>query len=232
MASARRRASRTSVKSRCSTTSTPRPRRSWGQVRILFSLDANSANHIQTNHINSDRDFRSLVRILQRPEYGPATPEDSPGKTNAVGWGTLAPALDDSGQPLKNLKGTHAGRIEYIPVFHPDIQAAAGQLVARITGGVKDDHTLGADVTGLKPKVTDPPNPALAGLMWNRQDGSSSVQNGIGGSLANTMTLKQVGPQNGLEISATVSGSPEPAGRSRWCSTTGTSDSLAFISSS
>ena len=72
--------------------------------------------------------------------------------------------------------------------------AFAGQLVARITGAVKDDHTLGADVTGLKPKVTDPPNPALAGLMWNRQDGSSSVQSGIGGSLASTMTLKQVGP--------------------------------------
>jgi hypothetical protein len=174
----------------------------------LFSLDANSANHIQTNHINSDGDFRSLVRILQRPEFGPATPEESPGKTNAVGWGTLTPALDDSGQPLKNLKGTHAGRIEYIPVLHPAILGFAGQVVARITGAVKDDHTLGADVTGLKPKVTDPPNPALAGLMWNRQDGSSSVQSGIGGSLASTMTLKQVGPQNGLEISATVSGSP------------------------
>ena len=179
----------------------------------LFSLDPGSANHIQTNHINNDPDTQSLAEALKQSQFGPATPEQSPGKTNAVGWGTLTPVINDAnGLPFKNTKGTHAGRNQYIPVFHPDIIQFAGQAVGRIAGKVKDDPSVGVDVTALNPQPGDPPNPALAGAMWARHDGSSAVALGAGqgGAPSPVMTLTQVGPQNGLQVTPTVT---QPSGQ-------------------
>ena len=65
---------------------------------------------------------RSLSRSTDRPLRS-----NHQGKTNAVGWGTLTPVINDAtGLPFKNTKGFHAGRIEYLPVFHPDIVQFAG----------------------------------------------------------------------------------------------------------
>ena len=199
----------------------------------LFSLDPGTGNHIHTNHINNDPDTESLAQALALPQYRPATPEQSPGKTNAVGWGTLTPVINDAtGLPFKNTKGFHAGRIEYLPVFHPDIVQFAGQAAARIASNVKDDPTLGADVTGLHPQPGDPPNPALAGAMWSRRDGSSSVDQSVrAGDPGAVMTLSQLGPQNGLEVTPTVTGTRSHH-RSRWSWRTGTSASWGSGSSS
>ena len=183
-----------------------------GAAPDVCSLDPNSAAHIQTNYIANDPDVKTLARALGRTQYGPATPEATAGKTNAVGWGTLTPVIDDStGLPFKNVKGTHAGRIQYQPVFHPDIVAFASGAVASLSSQVKDDPALGADITGLIPKPTDPPNAALTGTMWARHDGASVVDQSPGATAtlgdAVSMTLKQSGPQNGLQVSATLSGS-------------------------
>jgi len=178
-----------------------------GSSPDLFSLDSGSANHIHTNHINNGDDAQALAQYLATPQFGPATPQQGSG-TNAVGWGTLIPVIDDATKlPFKNTKGTHAGRNQYIPVFHPDI----AQFVADATDisfQVKDDATLGADVTGLNPESNDPPDPALAGAMWARRDGSSSVIQAPGGPQAGDaiMTLVHQGPQNGLEVMPTVTG--------------------------
>jgi len=170
----------------------------------LFSLDAGTAAHIQTNHLDTDT-VRTLARALGESKYGPATPEEKPGVTNAIGWGTLTPVVNDAGVTFKNTKGTHAGRNQYIPVFHPDIVAYAGQQVARFSSNVKDDTTIGVDVTQLDPQPGDPPNPALAGMMWARRDGSTSVDlGGTGAGPAQVMTLKQIGPQNGLTVTPTI----------------------------
>ncbi len=119
---------------------------------------------------------------------------------------------DQTGLPFKNTKGTHAGRNQYIPVFHPLIAQLAGQMAARISSQVKDDPTVGVDVTALNPKVTDPPNPALAGAMWARHDGSSSVDQtpGVQAGDSAVMVLTQQGPQNGLEVEPTVTGTGQP----------------------
>jgi hypothetical protein len=183
----------------------------------LFSLEPNSANNIHTNHIANDEAAKTLARALSRPEYGPATPEQTPGKTNAVGWGTLTPIIDDTtGMPFKNIKGTHAGRIQYQPVFHPDIVSFASQAVGRITISAKDDSSLGADITSLVPNPNDPPNPALTGVMWARHDGSTFVDQSPGSPQVRdpsaVMTLKQIGPQNGLQATVTLaqeSGRPQ-----------------------
>jgi len=180
----------------------------------LFSLDTRSASHIHTNHINNDPDIGSLARVLREQRFGPAAPEISPGVPNEIGWGTLTPVIDEqTGLPFKNTKGTHARRNQYIPVFHPLIAQLAGQMVARLSSQVKDDPTIGADVTALNPQPTDPPNPALAGTMWARHDGSSSVDQAPGtvqtGDSA-VMVLTQQGPQNGLEVTPTVTGAGQP----------------------
>ena len=179
----------------------------------LFSLDPGSGNHIHTNHINKhNSDVENLAELLGVRMFGPATPEQSPGKTNDTGWGTLTPVVNDAGSPLKNTQGFHAGRIQYIPVFHPDIAQVVGQAAARIAQSVKDDPSVGFDVTGLNPQPSDPPNPALAGAMWLRRDGSSSVRLGAGqgGAPSTAMTLEQIGPQNGLEVGLTVTQGQPP----------------------
>ena len=91
--------------------------------------------------------------------------------------------------------------------------AFAGPAVARLSSKVKDDESLGADVTGLNPKPTNPPNPALAGAMWARHDGVTSVDVSLGSGAGTgpVMTLKQRGPQNGLEVDPSVTGTaPSP----------------------
>ena len=181
----------------------------------LFSLDTRSASHIHTNHINNDPDIGEPGSRAPRTEIRAShSGESRRGCRTRLGWGTLTPVIDEqTGLPFKNTKGTHAGRNQYIPVFHPLIAQLAGQMAARLSSQVKDDPTLGADVTALNPKVTDPPNPALAGAMWARHDGSSSVDQTPGTVQAGdsaVMVLTQQGPQNGLEVEPTVTGTGQP----------------------
>src|SRR4029078_10348174 len=101
-----------------------------------------------------------LTKALATAQFGPAMPGVS-GKTNPTGWGTLIPVLDDSGQPFRNVHGTHAGRIQYIPVFHPEIVGFAGSVVSRVSTQVKDDEWLREDVAGLAPQPPGPPSTSL-----------------------------------------------------------------------
>jgi hypothetical protein len=173
----------------------------------LFSLEPNSAFHIHANHIDGDARVKALARALASQQYGPAMPEESAGRTNTTGWATLTPVIDDdSGQPFRNARGQHAGRVQYQPIAHPDIVEFASQAVLALATNVKDDTSLGVDITELRPKAGDPPNPALAGVMWARQDGASYVDQRAGATQVRdagaVMTLKQIGPQNGLEVKA------------------------------
>ncbi len=78
--------------------------------------------------------------------------------------------------------------------------------MTRLTGAVKDDPSLGADVTSQLPQPGDQPNMALTGAMWFRRDGVSSVDQspsaGLQSGSGPAMALKQVGPQNGLTFAA------------------------------
>ena len=168
----------------------------------FFSLDAGSANDIFTNHVDGNPYAEGLAGLLQTPQYGPANPEPSQGGMNPNGWGTLTPVIDDStGLPFKNTKGTHAGRNQYIPLLHPELVQLVGDAVQGLSSSVKDDPGLGIDATGLHPKNGDPPNQALAGAMWARRDGVTSVDASAGQTVS--MSLKQVGPQNGLWVQPT-----------------------------
>jgi hypothetical protein len=118
-----------------------------------------------------------------------------PGQPNSMGWGTLVPVIDDTtGQPIVNTKGQNAGRLQYQPSFHPDIAAGAGTALSSITPPIKNDTSLGANVTGLDP---NDPNPALSGALWLRHDGFANTDQrgatGVGDQ-ALAMALKNTTP--------------------------------------
>jgi hypothetical protein len=162
----------------------------------LFSLEPTAANIVHSNHIDTSIDVTLLSTQLRR--LGPATPQTTPGQPNPTGWGTLVPVIDDTtGQPFKNTQGQNKGRLQYQPSFHPDIAAAAGTALSSVTPAVKNDTSLGANVTGLNPDPNEPPNPALNGALWLRHDGFANTdQRGLAGvgDQALAMALKNTTP--------------------------------------
>jgi len=167
-----------------------------GAYPDLFSLEPSAAHIVHSNHVDTNIDITLISEKLRR--LGPAMPQMTPGQPNPTGWGTLVPVIDDTtGQPFVNRKGENAGRLQYQPSFHPDIAAAAGTALGNITPPVKNDTSLGADVTGLNPDPNDPPNPALSGALWLRHDGFANTDQrgatGVGDQ-ALAMALKNTTP--------------------------------------
>ncbi|MES2787571.1 MAG: hypothetical protein V4684_19050 [Pseudomonadota bacterium] len=175
----------------------------------LMSLEPASAHTIQSNHIARNSNVIALADELS--QRGPALPQAIPGQANASGWATLEPVPGDGDAPLKNTKGRHAGRIQYQPNLQPDLHALAGAAMNASVATVKNDSSLGADITGLTPRLNDPPNAALAGAMWLRHDGLTKIDQSPGMPRAaggETMVLKD---QNGGAFYL-VKASSEPSG--------------------
>jgi hypothetical protein len=174
----------------------------------LMSLEPNSAHTVHSNHVDRSIDVVLLSGKLNQPQYGPAVPQQTPGQPNTTGWATLQPVPGDGGAPLKNVHGKHAGRIQYQPSLHPDLRTLAGSAMNTTIPGVKNDTSLGADVTGLKPAgPNDPPNPALNGAMWLRHDGLTKVDQSPGQPIGDTglkMVLKQQNGQVGYQVLASA----------------------------
>ena len=172
----------------------------------LLSLEPGSAHIIYSNHVGRSVDVGLLALKLSQPEYGAATPEQTPGQPNATGWATLQPVLDDKGQPIKNQKGNHAKRIQYLPSMHPNLHALAWGGMNDSVQSVKDDVSLGADITGKAPGGNQ--DPSLNGKMWLRHDGlatavqiPSAIKTSVGNSVS--MVLKELNNQAGYKVQAT-----------------------------
>jgi hypothetical protein len=164
----------------------------------LFSLEPTAAHIVHSNHVDTSIGVTLLSEQLRRQQYGPAMPQMTSGQPNPTGWGTLVPVIDDTtGQPFVNMQGQNAGRLQYQPIFHPDIAAAAGTALQIVTPAVKNDTSLGTNVTALNPDPNDPPNPALSGALWLRHDGfANSGQRGAAaiGDQPLAMALKHTTP--------------------------------------
>lgn len=138
----------------------------------LLSADSDSAAHIQTTHIRPYGALTQLGEVLGIA--GTALPQQA-SSSSTPGWATLVPYTDDDGvTPLKATKGNNKGLILYDSQWQPTIKtvyvAAAMKPAIR---GVKDDTSLGSDVTSKSP--TAPPDASLTGSIWLRNDGASSV---------------------------------------------------------
>lgn len=174
----------------------------------LMGVDPNAAHTIHSNHVDRSIDVFLLSGKLSQPQYGPATPEQAAGQPNESGWATLRPVPGNGpGAPLKNTQGLHAGRIQYQPSLQPDLRTLARSAMNTTIPSVKNDSSLGADATGLKP-ADETPNSALAGAMWLRHDGITKVDQSAGRAAVGdtvSMALKQQNGQNGYQVLASSS---------------------------
>ena len=172
----------------------------------LMSLEPNSAHTVHSNHI--DRNFDVFRLGQELAQAGLATPQLSAGQPNASGWATLQPVPGNSpGVPLKNVNGLHKGRIQYQPSLQPRLRPLARVGMTATIPAVKDDTSLGGDVSGLNPGSNDPPNTTLNGAMWLRHDGLTKVDQSAApaASASNvSMVLKQQNPQSGYKVTAST----------------------------
>jgi hypothetical protein len=146
----------------------------------LLCADPATAAHIQTNHIHAYPSTGQLAQVLGIA--GTALPAQSVTSDNQTGWATLMPYTDDDGvTPLKSTAGNNKGLILYSAKWQPAINVpwiAAAMTPA--TQGVKNDTTLGADVTSGRGSLFDSD---LTGKIWCRNDGVTSVTQAPGSAV-------------------------------------------------
>lgn len=165
----------------------------------LLCADPPTAAHIQTNHIKHLGAINDLSGVLQ--SAGPASPaaDDS-------NWGTLVPYTDSDGvTPLKN---KYNGLILYDTQWNPKLQNPwVSAAMKPAIQSVKDDTTLGADVTA---RSGGPNNEDLLGTIWHRNDGVAAFTQLPGASVSDpgnvSYTLSSITPySNGYSVSLDTS---------------------------
>ena len=191
----------------------------WAKAMVnvhpeMLSADPTSAAHIQSNLI----DARSVFQLSQQLELaGPATPQQSrtpADSQNPNGWATLVPFTDvDNVTPLKNTQGNNKGLILYDARWQPSINTFVAAALQPTSAAVKNDPTLGADVTGGLGalKAGD-----LRGTIWCRHDGVGSMNPAQNPDDA-VFTLTNITPQyNGYSLSASTTGSTVTLNFTNW----------------
>jgi hypothetical protein len=138
----------------------------------MFSVEGTSGSLVHNHYIQPDGATAGLAVLIQ--VLGPATPQIG-GQSNANGWATLVPIVDDSGQPFRNQKGKNKGLIQYHPDWNDPVRNVAQQGVTSVLPKIKQDATLGADVTAADPSI-----PGTPGALWKRHDGVTTIDQSPG----------------------------------------------------
>ena len=168
----------------------------------MLSSEPDSAYHIYTTHASTGSFTRKLAATLQ--SLGPALPQQHPDQPNATGWATLRPLLDANGAPIRNAKGLNAGQIQYQPDWHPSVDQDAANAMSLHINNVKDDASLGLILARGSATATADVN----GRIWFRRQGFATVGPGTGTAAVSgenaQMTLLDQSPENGLDITASI----------------------------
>lgn len=125
----------------------------------LASLEPNSAAHIQTNIIGTQPSTKGLGVVLS---------------SQGTSWATQTPVINpDTGQPYQNSHGQN----QYVPEWSETTSQAAGQAIRSALDSVKDDTTLGTNITEIDPTTinTGDPNAPTNGAIWTLHDGRPTV---------------------------------------------------------
>ena len=164
----------------------------------LASGDATTHSYIQQQYIAGAPQTAQLGEIIQL--QGPITPQEtwngcgSPIVLNASGYGTNVPVCDpNTGQQAVN----SLGQLQYVPVYSQDTNEAAYSALTPALQQVKDDTTLGDNVTS-NPDPTE-------GLIYRYQDGTTTSDQTVGLGLGNGLgyTTKDFSPGHGYSVSVT-----------------------------
>lgn len=146
----------------------------------LASLEPNSAADIQTNIIGPQASTVALANIL---------------RLQGANWARQAPVIDpDTGQPFQN----SAGQNQYVPVWSALTLQHAGGAISQALDTVKDDRTLGVNVTAIDPTTitTGDPTAPTNGKIWTRRDGRPTIDQSP--TAADRFGASAVGDASGL----------------------------------
>lgn len=145
----------------------------------LSSGEPNSAAHIQHNIIGTQASTQVLGQAIAA--QGPAT--------TGGGWATQTPLINpDTGQIAVNSHGDNL----YQPVWSLMTGQFAGQAIRPSLDTVKNDTTLGANITAIDPTTLPDYDPNAAdngptnGTVWTLHDGSPTVDQSHNGLLQAT----------------------------------------------
>jgi hypothetical protein len=145
----------------------------------VLSIEPNSGAHIQLNYVSTDSNTQELGSLLAA--MPPAMP---PGAANVSRrlppWATLVPLInDDTGMPFKK---SDKALNQYYPDWSPLVDQKVAGALGTVHPTVRDDASLGVDVTGYN--LNDPGNPIppenLLGKVWARHDGIPTVHRSLG----------------------------------------------------
>ena len=139
----------------------------------LLSLDPASAAYLHATHIAPDANTQFLASVL--PTLGAATVQQSPGLPNGGGWATLLPLTDTRRNPPSPMKMSDGRLNLYYPDWSAQVDSLVGAAIGSIHVQVKNDESLGADVTGVSSAQPLPAQQAR-GKVWARHDGLASVE--------------------------------------------------------
>lgn len=159
----------------------------------MLALDPGAAAHVLVNHVDS----RALEMMQDQLDVlGSAQPESTPGQLNDTGWATLRPIMV-KGQPARMTQGPSAGRLLYLPLWHPTVTDAARTVMLPTLGRVQDDEALGLDVSA------NPLASAGRGKLWARRDGRT-VRDAVARATLTEeevqMTTNEFNPDMGLDF--------------------------------
>ena len=165
----------------------------------LICLDPGSAAYIHARYIAPDQSTVQLAATLQA--RGVATVQRTPGQHNPAGWATLRPLLNTQAKPPVPYKKSDGKLNLYLPDWHPDVDVAVARAVTALHPQVRDDESLGMNVTPLgNARVLSAQ--AVRGRIWSRRDGIANVQRkpATSAEAAPAMTFTVATPETGLHV--------------------------------
>jgi hypothetical protein len=171
----------------------------------VLNVDPDSAANVKTNYVETSSSTQALGKKLSA--LGPAMPAGT--SSGSGGWATLNPVTDDKGNPLKfsSKTGPMSGLIQYAPDFNPDLGSFISASTADASTGVKNDTTMGADISAGIPNAGN-----VQGKTWSIHNGVTSVNQGalnITASRAGdtiTLAIVKVNDDAGFILDGSASG--------------------------
>jgi len=167
----------------------------------LLSVEPASGTFILTNYVSQDSNTQFLGDVLQG--MGPAVPQGMTSVSGLPPWGTLMPLVNEqTQQPFKKSDGQLN---QYYPDWDPVVEQNVGPAVTTVHPLLKDDESLGSDITGFN--LNDPNNPVppeqLNGTLWARHDGVATIDQpaSIGDADGPVVQFVDRGPDTGLYVS-------------------------------
>ncbi|MBV8070799.1 MAG: hypothetical protein JO270_12895, partial [Acidobacteriaceae bacterium] len=171
----------------------------------VLNIDPDSAANVKTNYVDTTSSTKALGKKLY--VLGPALPAGT--SSGSGGWATLNPIPDAGGEPLKfsSKAGQMSGLIQYDPDFNPDLNSFISASTNDACNGVKNDTTMGADISAGIPNAGD-----LTGKTWSIHNGVTSINQGALNLRASregdtvTLTIVKVNDDAGFILSGSASG--------------------------